>query len=91
LQIEVGREPAALGRPWIRFADNGPGIPPGILARLTREPVTTRGEAGGSGMGLMFCRRVMQSIGGEIEVASPPGQGATVTLFFKPIATPAPA
>jgi two-component system, response regulator PhcR len=68
----------------MRFTDNGPGIPAGILARLTREPVTTRGEAGGSGMGLMFCRRVMQSIGGDIAIASPPGRGAEITLFFKP-------
>jgi two-component system, response regulator PhcR len=90
LLIEVGRESGGTRRPWMRFGDNGPGIPPGVLARLTREPVTTRGESGGSGMGLMFCRRVMQSIGGEIEVASPPGQGAAVTLYFKPIAAPAP-
>jgi two-component system, response regulator PhcR len=81
LLIEVGRG----ARPWMRFADNGPGIAPGVLARLTHEPVTTRGEAGGSGMGLMFCRRVMQSIGGEIEVASPPAQGTAVTLYFKPL------
>jgi two-component system, response regulator PhcR len=89
LLIEVGREAGGMRRPWMRFADNGPGVPPGILARLTREPVTTRGEAGGSGMGLMFCRRVMQSIGGEIEIASAPGQGTAVTLYFKPIGPPA--
>jgi two-component system, response regulator PhcR len=38
----------------------------------------------------MFCRRVMQSIGGEIEVASPPGQGTAVTLYFKPLAPAVP-
>jgi two-component system, response regulator PhcR len=86
LVIEVGRETDAGRRPLIRFTDNGPGIPAGILARLTREPVTTRGEAGGSGMGLMFCRRVMQSVGGEIAVASPAHRGAEITLFFKPTA-----
>ena len=32
-------------------ADNGPGVPPDVLQRLTREPVTTRADAGGSGMG----------------------------------------
>jgi two-component system, response regulator PhcR len=37
----------------------------------------------------MFCRRVMQSIGGEIEIASAPGQGTAVTLYFKPIGPPA--
>lgn len=67
----------------IRFTDNGPGIAPDILARLTREPVTTRAAQGGSGMGLLFCRRVVQSMGGLIEVCSEPGCGASVTLLFK--------
>jgi two-component system response regulator PhcR len=56
-----------------------------VLARLTREPVTTRAESGGNGMGLMFCHRVMQSIGGAIEIKSQLGQGATMTLYFRPI------
>jgi two-component system response regulator PhcR len=84
LLIEVGVEGDAAGRPWMRFADNGPGIPPEVLAKLTREPVTTKGRSGGSGMGLMFCQRVMQSIGGSIEIDSAPGAGATVTLYFRP-------
>jgi two-component system, response regulator PhcR len=46
--------------------------------------VTTRAKQGGSGMGLMFCRRVVQSMGGQIEVRSGPGPGASVTLLFKP-------
>jgi two-component system response regulator PhcR len=68
----------------IRFTDNGPGIAPEILARLTREPVTTRAAQGGSGMGLLFCRRVVQSMGGLIEVRSELGRGTSVTLLFKP-------
>ena len=68
----------------ISFTDNGPGIPPEILARLTHEPVTTRAAQGGSGMGLLFCRRVVQSMGGLIEIHSEPGQGTRVTLLFKP-------
>jgi two-component system response regulator PhcR len=84
LAIEVGVEEDARRRPWIRFADNGPGIPPEVLDRLTREPVTTKGQNGGSGMGLMFCQRVMQSIGGAIDIDSQPAAGTTVTLYFKP-------
>jgi two-component system response regulator PhcR len=82
LTIEVGVPEG--GRPSVRFADNGPGIPQDILGRLTREPVTTRAGQGGNGMGLMFCRRVMESIGGGIEISSELGVGTTVTLFFKP-------
>jgi two-component system response regulator PhcR len=86
LRIEVGVEHDARGRPWIRFTDNGPGIPPDVLAKLTREPVTTKGGAG-TGMGLMFCQRVMQSAGGSIEIESHLGEGTFVTLYFKPAAS----
>jgi two-component system response regulator PhcR len=88
LRLEVGCDPQApAGRgAWIRFRDNGPGIPPAVLAKLTREPVTTRGDSGGNGMGLMFCHRVMQAISGAIEVQSEFGQGTVVTLFFRPLA-----
>lgn len=91
LRIELDREHVAghgTPRPRVRFIDNGPGIPPELLARLTKEPVTTREGSGGNGMGLMFCRRVMQSIGGSIEVSSVEGQGATVSLYFQPVAAP---
>ncbi len=86
LQIVLGREPGPAGRarPWIRFIDNGHGIAPEVLAKLTREPVTTRAQSGGNGMGLMFCRRVLQSLGGSIELNSEPGHGAAVSLYFKP-------
>ena len=65
-------------------SSSGPGIPAAVLSRLTREPVTTRADAGGSGMGLLFCQRVMASLGGTVSVASEPnvGAGAAVTLHF---------
>lgn len=69
-------------RPEIRIADNGPGIPPEIMGRLLVDPVTTHASAGGSGMGMIFCNRVMQSFGGGIRIASAPGAGTTVTLDF---------
>ncbi|MCM2253285.1 MAG: hybrid sensor histidine kinase/response regulator [Ramlibacter sp.] len=85
LRIEVDTEAGArtgARRGCIRFSDNGPGIAPEVLARLTHEPVTTRAHAGGNGMGLMFCHRVMRSIGGAIAIESCLGQGTTVSLTF---------
>ena len=67
----------------IQVVDNGPGVDPDVLERLTLEPVTTRAASGGSGMGLVFCRRVMNSLGGSIKVASVQGIGTTVSLYFK--------
>jgi two-component system response regulator PhcR len=84
LKVVVGREDTPAARPWIRFIDNGSGIPPEILAKLTREPVTTRADSGGNGMGLMFCQRVMLSMGGSIDIRSTVGEGTVISLYFKP-------
>jgi two-component system response regulator PhcR len=92
LRIEADCAPGpGAPRGWIRFIDNGPGIPPEVLARLTREPVTTRAASGGSGMGLMFCQRVMLAAGGQVRVQSAPGAGTTVELQFERGVLPAAA
>ena len=77
--------PGVAAQPVMRVGDNGPGIAPDVLQRLTREPVTTRAASGGSGMGLVFCQRVMTSLGGTIDVRSAPGEGAVVSLYFPAI------
>jgi two-component system response regulator PhcR len=85
LEVDTGRDASQRPRAWIRVRDNGPGIAPEVLAKLTREPVTTRAASGGTGMGLMFCQRVMQAISGSVEVHSTLGEGTMVTLFFQPL------
>lgn len=85
LHIELAHCAPAPGLPaqaLIGVRDNGPGIAPEVLSRLTREPLTTRAQAGGTGMGLVFCQRVMSTLGGAMEVRSTLGQGAVVTLYF---------
>ncbi|AOW14797.1 hypothetical protein LPB72_20405 [Hydrogenophaga crassostreae] len=74
--------PGMAAQPLIGVRDNGPGIAPEILDRLTREPTTTRADIGGTGMGLVFCQRVMSTLGGAMEVQSTLGQGVVVTLYF---------
>jgi len=84
LELSAGCEQAGGGvHGWIRFRDNGPGIEPDVLRRLTREPVTTRSASGGNGMGLLFCQRVLQSAGGSVHVESQLGAGTTVLLRFE--------
>ncbi|CAN5185727.1 hypothetical protein BH10PSE16_BH10PSE16_39310 [soil metagenome] len=83
ITLERGVPDAAGGaaQAAIRFADTGPGIGPAILAQLTLGPVASR--RGSGGMGLLFCRRVLESMGGSVELCSAPGQGAGITLYFK--------
>jgi two-component system response regulator PhcR len=85
VKIALTRAVPAPGLPEqaaISVRDNGPGITREVLQRLTVEPVTTRADSGGSGMGLLFCRRVMNALGGGIDVRSEVGKGAEVTLYF---------
>jgi two-component system response regulator PhcR len=73
------------GGPQIRITDNGSGISPDILERLTVDPVTTHASSGGTGWGMIFCKRIMQSFGGSILVQSEPGALTTITLNFPAI------
>jgi two-component system response regulator PhcR len=83
LEIVAGNAPQGVGaRYMIRIEDNGPGIDRDVLARLTIDPVTTRAEEGGNGMGMIFCTRIMQSFGGAIAIDSAPSAGTRVTLTF---------
>ncbi|MGE0332258.1 MAG: response regulator [Ramlibacter sp.] len=75
--------------PRIVVRDTGPGIPADLLPKLFRE-FQTSGKAEGTGLGLAFCRRVMQALGGDIQCRSVHGQYTEFTLSF-PSAEPAPA
>jgi signal transduction histidine kinase len=71
----------------LRFSvqDNGPGVAPEIQDRLFQKFVTGRVEGHGSGLGLAFCRLVIEAHGGQIGVLSTPGKGSTF-VFTLPIA-----
>lgn len=64
----------------ITVADNGPGIPSSILARVFDEHFTTKPAGRGSGLGLFVCRRLVRQQGGEISIDSAPGLGTTVRV-----------
>ncbi|MEZ5704572.1 MAG: hybrid sensor histidine kinase/response regulator [Burkholderiaceae bacterium] len=84
LEMVLARSAAAPGRPTqplIGVRDNGPGISPEILDRLSRE-ATTSSDIDGTGMGLVFCQRVMTTLGGTMGVQSTLGEGAVVSLYF---------
>ncbi|MGE4241630.1 sensor histidine kinase [Ramlibacter sp.] len=60
-------------------ADRGVGIDPALQPRIF-EPFFSTDHGTGHGLGLAFCRRVVQSAGGSIRVRSEPAQGATFTI-----------
>ncbi|HWE23383.1 MAG TPA: ATP-binding protein, partial [Myxococcales bacterium] len=64
----------------VTVKDNGHGIKPEDRARLFTPFFTTKGPGRGMGMGLTIAWRVVQSLGGSLDVDSNPGQGACFTL-----------
>ena len=79
----------------LRVHDDGPGVDPTIadelFERFSRADRSRARKTGGTGLGLSIVRAIVQAHGGEITVASVPGDTTfTVRLPGKP-ADPAPA
>jgi len=70
----------------VQIIDNGIGIPPEELAFIFepfyRVDKSRSKETGGYGLGLSLCKTIMDAHDGKIEVASEPGVGTTVSLYF---------
>jgi PAS domain S-box-containing protein len=73
------------GRVAFAISDTGIGIQPEAMPRLFEPFYTTKPEVKGTGLGLPVSYGIVKRHGGEIRVASEPGQGATFTVFL-PIA-----
>jgi putative PEP-CTERM system histidine kinase len=68
----------------VRITDDGPGIAPDRLRTLFQPFQTTK--AGGLGIGLYECKRMVESFHGTIRVMSEVGKGTTVRIEL-PIVT----
>jgi PAS domain S-box-containing protein len=64
--------------------DSGSGIPPEIVERIFDPFFTTKPAGIGTGLGLAICRRIVNSLGGEIEVEGAPGTGTTFRVLLPP-------
>jgi signal transduction histidine kinase len=76
--------------------DTGVGIPADKLPRIFDRYFTTKSGPdssgkGGTGLGLSFCRDVIEAHQGRIRVESTVGRGTAFTLKFPAAKTPEPA
>lgn len=70
------------GRARLIVQDNGEGIPPEHLSRIFDPFFTTKGPDRGTGLGLSVCFSIVRQHGGDIDVQSAPGQGASFTVML---------
>ena len=81
LEIRTERSEASDGEPalvLIEIKDSGVGISETDLRKVFRPLYSTKPR--GTGLGLPFCRQVIEEHGGEIRINSRKGSGTTVTF-----------
>jgi hypothetical protein len=74
------------GDEWVEFEvrDSGIGMTEEQMGRLfeafSQAEASTAAKYGGTGLGLAISRRFCRMLGGDIELASVPGEGTTFTV-----------
>lgn len=63
-------------------ADNGPGVPEKLGARIFEPFVTTKRARGGTGLGLSISKSIVEGYGGTITLDSVRGHGATFRVWL---------
>ena len=87
IALRARRDTGAAGD-WIEISvqDSGIGMTEEQVAKLfnafVQADVMTARRYGGTGLGLVITRRMMQLLGGEVVVSSAPGKGSVFTLRF---------
>jgi two-component system, NtrC family, sensor kinase len=78
---EIAVQVAVVGPQVIlRVRDTGCGIAPDLQERIFEPLFTTRQANGGTGLGLAIVRRIVQAMGGTIQLSSDVGKGTTFTI-----------
>ena len=94
IALEAGEGPNGEREARVSVRDQGPGIAPEHLPRLTErfyrvDVVQSRAE-GGTGLGLALVKHILNRHGGRLTIESVLGQGAAFTAHL-PLAAPAKA
>lgn len=93
VDIEVSPRPAGRGggpKVAVSVSDDGPGIAPEHLPRLTerfyRVDAARSREKGGTGLGLAIVKHILNRHRGELEISSEVGRGSRFTVVLEAVA-----
>lgn len=83
IRIETGRiQKDSQALVFLKVRDNGAGMTRQVKARVFEPFFTTKPEGSGTGLGLATCRRLVESMEGEITVKSQPRRGTEFTILL---------
>lgn len=90
IKITASEEPELVGYAdkiychWVNFSDNGIGFEQKYAETIFK--VFTRlhnqDQYGGSGIGLALCKKIMQTVGGNIQAVGKLGKGTDIKIYF---------
>lgn len=92
-KVPSSPSPEMSGLAWARLSvqDTGVGISPAVREHLFEPFFTTKEVGRGTGLGLATTYGIVRELGGQIEVQSAPGEGATFHVMLPLAATPSQA
>jgi signal transduction histidine kinase len=79
-EIRIRSAKDSTGKVIAEISDNGPGIEAVDMGRVFKPFFTTKAK--GLGLGLPLVRRVVERLGGSVEIISSPGRGTSVCLHL---------
>ncbi len=83
LTVEVSPFPEDAPQAWCcTIRDTGGGMSPDVQERAFQSFFTTKPRGKGTGLGLSISRAIAKEHGGDIQLASEPGQGTTFSVLL---------
>jgi CheY-like chemotaxis protein len=84
MTMQVRTRTTADGWAEIEIRDQGPGFSAEVISRLGEPYVTTKSDAGGTGLGLFVSRGIVEAHGGRMSFDAAPDGGAIVRVALPP-------
>ncbi|MFP5309571.1 MAG: ATP-binding protein [Actinomycetes bacterium] len=81
-RIRITARRAEQGQVALAVTDDGPGIAADTLERIFEPFFTTKEVGSGTGLGLSTSKGIIERHGGDMQVASTPGEGTTVSVVL---------
>ena len=69
----------------VRVIDEGMGIPPELMSRLSEPFFSTKHDSGGLGLGLSISSAIVLEHNGSLDFTSEVGKGTTARIAFPPV------